>query len=83
MLYVLKLADNRTKICTEEPEEGVFYVAVESLPEGVGELMFDEDDNLYYWAGSTAPDTQPPAGALTGDEVEFVRGMIDGAGGIA
>jgi len=81
MIYIIKLEGGRTKISIEEPE-GVFYVAVESLPEGNGELMFDEDDNLFYGAQLITPNTEFPTEALTGDEVEFVRGLIDGAGGI-
>jgi len=56
MLYIIKLEGGRTKISIEEPESG-FYVAVESLPESAGELMFDEDDNLYYGVGSISPTT--------------------------
>ena len=59
MLYVSVAPNGYAMVSTIPPSEGVFYVEVETLPEGEGPLMLANDGTLYRLEPTPEPTNGP------------------------
>lgn len=75
MLYVSVAPNGYAMVSTIPPSEGVFYVEVETLPEGEGPLMLSNDGTLYRLEPTPTP--EPTQLDIVEAQVTYTAMMTD------
>jgi len=86
MFYATKLPSGIARISTEKPEDDVFYVELDELPEGNVCLYFDSNNSLIYKSiiqvsedDSETPDEEDQNGAT---DSEMASAIMEGVNNV-
>ena len=89
MIYVKSSKEGYAQFYAYEPEQPYFTINETDMPKrpddvwGKDIILFaDITQKALWWEYRSILELSEIGDSLTGDEVEFVRGMIDGTGGI-